>query len=95
VITYADLTAFAPPASDKDERDQWFRDHGYEPDDLLRVGREVAEWRLADLEEGALITAETLVTALVLACTFGFELCLRCERDEKPDLSPPQNGSAD
>lgn len=91
MITYDDLTAFAPPATNAAERDQWFRDKGYDPDDLIRVGREVAEYRLADLQEGDQVSANDLMLAMVLACTFGFELALRCERGEKPDLTPGAN----
>jgi hypothetical protein len=92
VITYDDLTLYAPPAASKDERDAWFTSHGYSADDLIRVGREVAEWRLADLTDGDKLSSDELLLALVLAVTFGFELAVRCERGEKPDLTPPTNG---
>lgn len=93
MIGYPEFTEHAPPASSGDERDAWFRERGYDPDDLIRVSREVAEYRLADLAEGDVLSAEQLVFAMTLACTFGFELALRCERGEKPDLTLPESSN--
>lgn len=93
MIDYEALAEYAPPASGKEERDQWFRDHDYEPDDLLRIGEEVGRYRLADLVEGDKISENELLLAMVLAFTFGFELAVRCERDEAPDLTPPPNSN--
>lgn len=94
MLGYGDFTRLAPPASSTEERDQWFREHGYEPHDLIRVGQEVAQYRLADLSDGDKLSANELMLAMTLAFTFGFELGVRCERDEAPDLIPPSNGSA-
>lgn len=93
MITYDALTRYAPPASNKDERDQWFLDHGYEVDDLLRVASEVAEHRIRKLSEGDRISASELIATLVTAMLFGFELAVRVERDEPLDMSALNNGS--
>lgn len=92
MITYEDFTRFAPPASGKEERDQWFADKGYDAADLIRVGEEVARYRLSDLVDGDKLSERDLLLAMVLAFTFGVELAIRCERDEVPDLEPPRNG---
>ncbi len=93
MIDYVKFAEYAPPATGTVERNKWFVDHGYDPDDLVQVGREVAEYRLADLAEGDRISADELLLAMTLAFCFGFELAVRCERDEKPDLSlPDSNG---
>lgn len=94
MITYDDLTEYAPPASDKAERDAWFADHGFDVDSLVRMAREVAEYRLANVPEGAVLTANDLILALATATLFGFELAVRVERDEKTPLTvPPSNGN--
>lgn len=92
MIGYEEFTRYAPPATDGPERDEWFRAHGYDPDDLVKVGHAVAGYRLSDLREGDRLSANELLIAMVLAFTFGFELAVRCERDEAPDLTMP-NGN--
>ena len=95
MITYDDLTRFAPPASTKLERDDWFLAHGYDPNAVIRVGTEVATYRIADLVDGDRLSETDLLQAMTLACTFGFELALRCERGEAPELTPRNgNGAA-
>lgn len=91
--TYADFREHAPPALDKAERDDWFRDHGYDPEDVIRMAVEVAQFRTSDLVDGDQLSARELVEAMALACMFGFELAVRLERSEAPDLTPPNNGS--
>lgn len=93
MIGYDALTVYAPPALSKSERDDWFLARGYDPDDLIRVGHEVAAYRLADLVDGDKLSANELEMAMTLAVLFGFELGVRCERDEAPDLTPPVNGN--
>lgn len=94
MIGYDQFTDHAPPRSTKEERDAWFTEHGYDPEDLIRVGRELAEWRIADLVEGDQLSEQELVLALTLAVCFGFELAVRCERGEKPVVSDPKSNGA-
>jgi hypothetical protein len=89
MIDYDDLTAYAPPASSREERDRWFIDHNISIDDLMRVGREVCEFRLGSLEDGAELGSRELLLLLLSVFLFGFELAVRVERDEKPDLTTP------
>ena len=88
MITYEDLTQFAPPAATKEERDAWFEEHGFDVTDLVRVGWEVGEFRLRELNEGDQIGERELLLLMQTVFLFGFELAVRCERDEKPDLTP-------
>ena len=87
MLSYEDFTRYAPPASSKDERDQWFIDHDVQVADLLRVGQEVAAHRLSSLEDGAQVGTRELVLLCVSMFAFGYELAVRCERDEAPDLT--------
>lgn len=83
MISYDDFTQYAPPASDKAERDAWFSEHGFVVEDLLRVGFEVAEYRLSALEDGDTVGEQQLLLTMQSIFLFGFELAVRCERGEK------------
>ena len=89
MIGYDDLTEYAPPASSREDRDQWFTDHDLDIAALMQVGREVGEFRLASLEDGAQLGSRELLLLLVSVFLFGYELAVRVERDEKPDLTSP------
>ncbi len=88
MIGYEQFAEFAPPASSREERDAWFTEHDVDPVALLTVGREVADFRLSSLEDGAELGSRELVLLMVSMFAFGFELCMRVERGEKPDLTP-------
>ncbi len=89
MIGYDALTEYAPPASSREERDAWFAEHDVNVDDLMRVGREVCEFRLASLEDGAELGSRELLLLLLSVFLFGYELSTRVCLDEKPDLAPP------
>lgn len=82
MIGYQELLAHAPASLPKLDHDLWFADHDYEIEDLLKVGRELAEHKLAGLADGARLNQDDLTLALISAFLFGFELAMRCERDE-------------
>ena len=82
MILYDDLLRCAPPGGTREERDAWFADHDIDVDALLRVSREVATFRLATLNEGEVVTEETLTLALQSATLFGFELAVRVLNNE-------------
>ena len=88
MITYDDFAEFAPPNSSREDRDQWMLDHNISVDDLLRVGREVCEFRLASLEDGAELGSRELLLLCLSVFLFAYELAVRVERDEKPELTP-------
>ena len=88
MIGYDEFAEYAPPASSRDERDQWFTDHQIDPAALLQVGREVCEFRLASLEDGAELGSRELLLLCLSVFLFGYELATRVERDEKPDPTP-------
>lgn len=82
MIGYQELLDHAPVSLPKPDHDQWFADHDYEIDDLIRVGRELAEHKLAGLADGARLNQDDLTLALISAFLFGVELVLRVERGE-------------
>jgi hypothetical protein len=82
MIGYDDLLAHNPPSLPKPDHDQWFTDHEYDIDALIRVGRELADHKLAGLADGARLNQDDLTLALISAFLFGVELTIRCERDE-------------
>lgn len=86
MIGYEDLTAYAPPASSREERDAWFAAHDVDVTALATVGREVAEFRLASLEDGAEVGSRELLLLLLSVFLFGYELGVRVALDEKPEL---------
>ncbi len=90
MIGYDELTQYAPPNSSREDRDQWFIDHNVSVDDLMRVGREVCEFRLASLEDGAELGSRELLLLLLSVFLFGYELGTRVCLDEKPDLTMPE-----
>lgn len=83
MIDYDAFTQYAPPASSREERDAWFEEKGYLVPDLLRVGQEVATFRLSGLEDGAQLGSQELTLLMVSVFLFGVELAIRAERDEK------------
>jgi hypothetical protein len=83
VIDYDQLTEYAPPQLSSEERDQWFGEHGIDIQTLLQVGREVCEFRLATLEDGAELGSRQLLLLMLSVFLFGYELAVRVERDEK------------
>lgn len=88
MIGYDQLTEYAPPNASREDRDRWFRDHGLDIDALMQVGREVCEFRLASLEDGAELGSRELLLLLLSVFLFGYELASRVCLDEKPDLIP-------
>jgi len=81
--TYEDFVRHAPrgfPTSA--EHDAWFRENGYEIEDLHRVTAEVASTRVADIPDGKELTADEIVKMLRICILFGFELGVRCETEE-------------
>jgi hypothetical protein len=89
MIGYDEFAAYAPPASSREERDAWFADHDIDPAALMQVGKEVCEFRLANLEDGAELGSRELLLLCLSVFLFGYELATRVEHDEKPDLSIP------
>jgi hypothetical protein len=85
VIGYATFVENAPVSVPKADHDAWFEESGYDVDDLLRVGRELAENRLAGVPDGTRLTQDDLSLALISAFLFGFELAVRCEQSERSD----------
>jgi hypothetical protein len=90
MIGYDEFAAYAPPASSREERDAWFAAHKIDPAALMTVGREVVEFRLASLEDGATLGSRELLLLCLSVFLFGYELAVRVERDEKPDLAAPE-----
>lgn len=89
--TYDTFLAHAPAALGRRDHDLWFEEHDYEIEDLIRVGREVAENRLHGLRDGTKLSEDDLSLALISAFLFGVELTLRVEREE-PTRAPATDG---
>lgn len=87
MIGYDELTEYAPPNASREERDAWFTDHDVDVEALMQVGREVCEFRLASLEDGAELGSRELLLLLLSVFLFGVELSMRFTLDEKPDLT--------
>lgn len=77
MIEYEDLVAAAPTHQSRDEKDAWFEEREINPVAVIRVGYELAETRLAALQEGDTIGERELTLALQSAVLFGFELAVR------------------
>ena len=86
MLGYDDYARFAPPAADKEARDAWFAEHGYAVEDLLRVGQEVVAFRMRNLADGDEVSESAILMMALTVFLFGFELGVRCERDEAPDI---------
>lgn len=77
MIGYDDFVAAAPAESTRDEKDAWFAERDIDPVGLLRVGYELAQTRLQNLQEGDTIGELQLTLALQSAMLFGVELAIR------------------
>jgi hypothetical protein len=77
VTEYEDLVACAPTRQTREEKDAWFEERDFNPIAVLRVGYELAETRLSQLQEGDTIGERELTVALQSAVLFGFELAVR------------------
>lgn len=83
MISYDDFVACAPPGGTNEERDAWFEAHNFDIEGLKRVCVEVADYRLASLEDGDKVSADTLRSSMAVATLFGFELAVRVMTNER------------
>lgn len=77
MIEYEDLVAAAPAGGTREEKDAWFEEREINPIALIRVGFELGETRLAQLQEGDMVGQRELTVAFQSAVLFGFELAVR------------------
>lgn len=76
MIGYEDLAELVV-AQTPEEREDFFEMHDISADDLIRIGGEFSEGWMADIPEGAMITAHDIDLAMKSLFLLGFELAWR------------------